>query len=84
MMRGVGGVTRSIHQSGLAKGLGLGFSGSSARDSVGRGQHSSNRVGGISTRTIQQLRTPSLSQLFDQDWYPDSSSPSLSSSPCSL
>ena len=33
----------------------LGFYGSSGRDSLGRGQHSSNRVSGIST-------TPSLSQ----------------------
>ena len=40
----------------------LRFLGSSGRDSVGRGQHSSNRVSGISTRTIQQFTTPSLSQ----------------------
>ena len=30
----------------------LKFQGSSGRDSFGRGQHSSNRVSGISTRTI--------------------------------
>ena len=36
--------------------------GSSGRDSVGRGQHSSNRVSGISTRTMPQSTTPSLSQ----------------------
>ena len=35
---------------------------SSARDSVGRSQHSSNRVSGISTRTMHQSTTPSLSQ----------------------
>ena len=35
---------------------------SSARDSVGRGQHSSNRVSGIFTRTMHQSTTPSLSQ----------------------
>ena len=40
----------------------LRFYGSSAKDSVGRGQHSSNRVSGISTRTIHQSSTPSLSQ----------------------
>ena len=40
----------------------LRFYGSSARDSVGRGQHSSNRFSGISTRTIHQSTTPSLSQ----------------------
>ena len=36
--------------------------GSSGRDSLGRGQHSSNRVSGISTLTIHQSTTPSLSQ----------------------
>ena len=35
---------------------------SSGRDSVGRGQHSSNQVSGISTRTMHQSTTPSLSQ----------------------
>ena len=40
----------------------LRFEGSSGRDSVGKGQHSSNRVSGISTRTIHQSTTPSLSQ----------------------
>ena len=37
------------------------FYGSSARYSVGRGQQSSNRVSGISTRTTDQSTTPSLS-----------------------
>ena len=40
----------------------LRFQGSSGRDSIGRGQHSSNLVSGISTRTIHQSATPSLSQ----------------------
>ena len=40
----------------------LRFLGSSARDSVGRGQHSSNRLSGISTRTMHLSTTPSLSQ----------------------
>ena len=53
MMRGVGGVRKSIHQSWLAKGLGLGLLW--RRDSVGRGQHSSNRVSTISTRTMHQF-----------------------------
>ena len=47
----------------MGQGLGLlcwGFKGSSGRDLVGRGQHSSNRLSGISTRTIQQSTTPSL------------------------
>ena len=65
MMRGVGGVRKSIHQSWLAKGLGLGilcWGWDSGRDSVGRGQYSSNRVSGISSRTMHQSTTPSLSQ----------------------
>ena len=69
MMRGVGGVRKSIHQSWLAKGLELGllcwgFKG----DSVGRGQHSSNRVSDISTRTMHQSITPSLSQTIWPTW----------------
>ena len=39
----------------------LWFWGNSARESVGRCQHSSNRVSGISTRTIHQSTTPFLS-----------------------
>ena len=46
----------------------LSFSGSSGRDSVGRGQHSSNRVSGISTRTIHQSTTLSLSQTIWPRW----------------
>ena len=73
MMSGVGGVRKSIHQSWLTEGWGLGllcwaFKGSSGRDSVGRGQHSSNRVSSISTRTIHQSTTPSLSQTIWPRW----------------
>ena len=57
-----GGVRKSIHHSWLAKGLGLGLLCWGFRDSVGRGQHSSNLVSGISTRTMHQSTTPSLSQ----------------------
>ena len=46
----------------------LKFKGSSGRDSVGRGQHSSNRVIGISSRTIHQSTTPSLSQTIWPRW----------------
>ena len=56
----------------------LRFSGSSGRDSIGRGQHSSNRVSGISTssnrvsgistRTMHQSTTPSLSQTIWPRW----------------
>ena len=73
MVRGVGGVRKSIHQSWLAKRLGLGllcwgFLGCSGRDSVRRGQHSSNRVSGISTRTMHQSTTSSLSQTIWPRW----------------
>ena len=40
----------------------LRFKGSLGRDNVWRGQRSSNRVSGISTSTIHQSTTPSLSQ----------------------
>ena len=46
----------------------LRFWGSSGRDSVGRGQHSWNRVSCISTRTIHQSTTPSLSQTIWPRW----------------
>ena len=46
----------------------LRFYGSSGRDSVGTGQHSSNRRSGISTRTIHQSTTPSLSQTIWPKW----------------
>ena len=75
MMKGVGGVRKSIHQSWLAKRVRvmvrvtmLRFYGSSGRDSVGRGQHSSNRVSGISSRTMHQSTTPSLSQTIWPRW----------------
>ena len=41
---------------------------SSGRDSDGRSQHSSNRVSGISTRTMHQSTTPSLSQTLWPRW----------------
>ena len=46
----------------------LRLEGSSGRDSVGRGQHSLNRVLGISTRTMHQSSTPSLSQTLWSRW----------------
>ena len=39
-----------------------------SRDSVGRGQHSSNRVSGISTRTMHLSTTLSLSQIIWPRW----------------
>ena len=44
------------------------LAGSSARDSVGRGQHSSNRVSGIFIRTIHQSTTLSLSLTIWPRW----------------
>ena len=55
----------------------LRFYESSGRDSVGRGQLSSNRAGGISTRTMHQSTTASLSQTLWPRWHQDSCSPSL-------
>ena len=73
MMRGVGGVRKSIHQNWLSKGLGLGlvcwgFKGVQKEISLGRGQHSSNRVCGMSTRRMPLSTTPSLSQTIWPRW----------------
>ena len=46
----------------------LRFKESSGRDSLGRGQHSSDRVRGISSRTMHQSTTPSLSQTLCRRW----------------
>ena len=46
----------------------LRFYGSSGRISIGRGQHSSNWVSGISSRTMHQSTTPSLSQTIWPRW----------------
>ena len=67
MMRGVGGVRKSIHQSWLAKELGLlcwGFKG--VQEEIL--SESSNRINGISTRTMHQSPTPSLSQTIWPRW----------------
>ena len=68
MMRGVGRVRKSEHQNWLAKGLELLCWGCSGRDSIGRGQHFSNRVRGISSRTMHQSTTPSLSLTIWPRW----------------
>ena len=67
MMKDVGGVRKSIHQSWLAKGLGLlcwGFKG--VQEEIP--WHSSNQVTGISTKTMPQFTTPSLSQTIWPRW----------------
>ena len=72
MMRDVGGVRKSIRQIWLARRLGLrllcwGFKGVQ-EDFVGRGLHSSNLVSGISTWTMHQSTTQSLSQTIWPRW----------------
>ena len=66
---GVGGVRKSIHESWLAKGLGLGL-GLLCCGFKGDQEEipSSNRVSGISTRTIHHSTTPSFSQTIWARW----------------
>ena len=71
MMRGVGEVRKSIDQSWLAKGLGLlcwVFKGVQKEIPGEEASNSSNRVSGISTRTMHQSTTPSLSQTIWPRW----------------
>ena len=73
IMRGVGGVRKSIHQSWLAKWLGSGllcwgYKGVQQEIPSEENQHSSNQVSGISGRTIHQSTTPSLSQTIWPRW----------------
>ena len=65
-MRGMGGVRKRVRV--MVRATMLMFNGSSGRDSVGRGQHSSNRVSGISTGTMHQSTTPSSSQTIWPTW----------------
>ena len=55
----------------------LRFSGSSGRDSVGRGRHSSNQLSGIPPGQYTSSQLHPCHRLFDQDEHRDSSSPSL-------
>ena len=89
MMRGVGGVRKSIHQSWLAKRLGLGllcwgFKG--VQEEVRSEESSTLQIGSVAFPpgqcTSQQLHP--CHRLFDQDGHQDSSSPSLLSRPFSL
>ena len=71
MMRGVGGVRKSIHQSWLTKGLGLGllcwgFKG--VQEEIPREEASTLQISGIFTRTMHQSTTPSLSQPIWPRW----------------
>ena len=89
MMRGVGGVRKSIHQSWLAKGLGLGllcwcFKG--VQEEIPLEEASTLQIGSVAFLpgqcTSPQLH--SCHRLFEQDGHQDSSSLSLLSRPCSL
>ena len=88
-IRGVGGVRKSIHHSWLAKGLGLGllcwgFKG--VQEEIPSEEASTLQIGSV-TFPPGQCTSPQLHpcyRLFDQDGHQDTSSPSLSSRPCSL
>ena len=89
MMRGVGGVRKSIHHSWLAKGLGLGllcwgFKG--VQEEISREDASTVQIGSVAFPP-GQCTSPQLHpchRLFDQNGHRDSSSASLKSRPCSL
>ena len=80
MMRGVGGVRKSIHQSWLAKGLGLlcwGFKG--VQEEIQLEKASTLQIGSVAFPP-GQCTSPQLypcHRLFDQDGHQDSSLPSL-------
>ena len=89
MMRGVGGVRKSIHHSWLAKGLGLGllcwgFKG--VQEEILSEEASTLQIGSVAFPP-GQYTSPQLHpchRLFEQDGHQDSSSASLQSRPCSL
>ena len=87
MMRGVGGVKESIHQSWLTKRLGLlcwGFKG--VQEDIPSEEASTLQIGSVAFPQ-EQYTSPQLHpchRLFDQDRHQDSSSPSLLFRPCSL
>ena len=87
MMRGLGGVRKSIHQSWLAKGLGLlcwGFKG--VQEEIMLEEDSTLQIRLVAFPP-GQYTSPQLypcHRLFDQDGHQDSSSQSLWSRPCSL
>ena len=84
MMRGVGGVRKSIHQSWLAKGLefGLGllcWSFKGVQEEIPWEEASTLQIGSVAF-PAGQCTSPQLHpchRLFDQDGHQDSSSPSL-------
>ena len=89
MMRSVGGIRKSIHQSWLTKGLGLGllcwgFKG--VQEEIPSEEASTFQIGSVPF-PVGQWTSPQLHpchRLFDEDGHQDSSSPSLFSRSCSL
>ena len=82
MMRGVGGVRKSIHQSRLAKGLGLGllcwgFKG--VQEEVPSEEVSAIQIGLVvfTAGQYSSLQLHPCHRVFDQDGHQDSSSASL-------
>ena len=78
MMRGVGGVRKSIHLSWLAKGLGLlCFKG--VQEEIPSEEASTLQIGSVAFPPGQctSPQVHSCHRLFDQDGHQDSSSPSL-------
>ena len=89
MMRVVGGVKKSIDQSWLAKGLGLGllcWGLKGVQEEIPSEEASTLQIGSVAFPP-GQCTSPQLHpchRLFDQDGHQDSSSASLQSRPCSL
>ena len=89
MMRGVGGVRKSIHHSLLAQGLGLGllcWGFKRVQEEIPREEANTLQIGSVAFPP-GQCTSPQLHpchRLFDQDGHQDSSSSSLMSRPCSL
>ena len=87
MMRGVGGVRKSIHQSWLAKGLGLlccGFKG--VQEEIRSEEASTLQIWSVAFPP-GQCTSPQLHpchRIFDQDEHQDSTSAFLKSRPSSL
>ena len=89
MMRGVGGVRKSKHQSWLAKGLGLGllcWGFKEVQEEIPREEASILLIGSMAFPPGQYTspQLPPCHRLFDQDEHQDSLSPSLYCRPCFL
>ena len=84
MMRGVGGVRKSIHHSWLAKGLELGlellcWGSKGVQEELPSEESSTLQIGSVAF-PAGQYTSPQVHpchRLFDQDGHQDSSSPSL-------